>query len=89
MAYAGQTLENPQSGERIRFLKTTADTNGEYLLFDLELQPDGRVPGKHVHPKQTERFTVLAQNAGEDLPFAAGSPAFLGWEARHSVLLRE
>ena len=24
-----------------------------------------------------------------ELPFAAGSPAFLGWEARHSVLLRE
>ena len=59
MAYAGQILENPQSGERFIFRKTSADTNGEYLEFDLELQPDGKVPGKHVHPKQTERFEVL------------------------------
>jgi quercetin dioxygenase-like cupin family protein len=59
MAYTGQILENPQSGERFIFRKTAADTNGEYLEFDLELQPDGKVPGKHVHPKQTERFEVL------------------------------
>jgi quercetin dioxygenase-like cupin family protein len=59
MAYAGQILENPQSGERFIFRKTAADTGGEYLEFDLELQPDGKVPGKHVHPKQEERFEVL------------------------------
>jgi quercetin dioxygenase-like cupin family protein len=59
MAYAGQILENPQSGERFIFRKTAADTNGEYLEFDLELQPDGKVPGKHVHPQQEERFEVL------------------------------
>ena len=59
MAYAGQILENPQSGERFIFRKTAADTNGEYLEFDLELRADGKVPGKHVHPKQTERFEVL------------------------------
>ncbi|HYZ28521.1 MAG TPA: cupin domain-containing protein [Thermoleophilaceae bacterium] len=59
MAHAGQILENPQSGERFIFRKTAADTGGEYLEFDLELQPDGKVPGKHVHPKQTERFEVL------------------------------
>lgn len=59
MAYAGQILDNPQSGERFIFRKTAADTNGELLEFDLVLQPDGKVPGKHVHPKQTERFQVL------------------------------
>jgi quercetin dioxygenase-like cupin family protein len=59
MPHAGQILENPQSGERFIFRKTAADTNGEYLEFDLELQPDGKVPGKHVHPKQEERFEVL------------------------------
>jgi ABC-type Fe3+/spermidine/putrescine transport system ATPase subunit len=42
-----------------------------------------------VRGRGGERFTVLAQNAGEELPFVTGSPAFLGWEARHSVLLRE
>jgi quercetin dioxygenase-like cupin family protein len=58
MAYAGQILDNPVSGERIVFRKTAADTGGELLEFDLELAPDGQVPGRHVHPKQEERFEV-------------------------------
>ena len=59
MAYAGQTIENPVSGERITFRKTSADTDGELLEFDIELTPDGHVPGMHVHPAQEERFEVL------------------------------
>jgi len=59
MAYAGQTIQNPVSGERIEFLRTSADTDGELLEFELELSPDGRVPGAHVHPEQEERFHVL------------------------------
>jgi mannose-6-phosphate isomerase-like protein (cupin superfamily) len=58
MAYAGQTIENPLSGERITFRKTAADTDGELLEIDLELSPDGHVPGMHVHPIQEERFEV-------------------------------
>jgi quercetin dioxygenase-like cupin family protein len=60
MAYAGQILDNPISGERITFRKTAADTDGELLEIDLELAPDGHVPGKHVHPSQEERFEVLS-----------------------------
>jgi quercetin dioxygenase-like cupin family protein len=60
MAHTGQIIENPVSGERIVFRKTSADTNGEYLEIDLYLAPDGKVPGAHVHPKQEERFEVLA-----------------------------
>jgi quercetin dioxygenase-like cupin family protein len=60
MAYAGQTIENPLSGERITFRKTAADTGGELLAIDLELAPGGRVPGGlHVHPEQEERFEVV------------------------------
>jgi mannose-6-phosphate isomerase-like protein (cupin superfamily) len=58
MAYAGQTIENPVSGERITFRQTAADTNGELLAIDLELAPDGHAPGMHVHPRQEERFEV-------------------------------
>jgi quercetin dioxygenase-like cupin family protein len=60
MARAGQTIENPLSGERITFRKTAADTGGELLAIDLELSPDGHVPGMHVHPNQEERFEVVA-----------------------------
>ena len=59
MAYAGQIIENPVSGETIRFEQTATDTNGELLAFEVELTPDGHVPGMHVHPEQEERFEVL------------------------------
>jgi quercetin dioxygenase-like cupin family protein len=59
MAYAGQSLTNPVSGEKITFRKTAADTDGELLEIDLELTPDGHVPGAHVHPEQEERFHVI------------------------------
>ena len=60
MAYAGQTITNPVSGERITFRQTSADTDGEYLEIDVELTPDGAVPGIHVHPNQEERFEILS-----------------------------
>ena len=60
MAYAGQILDNPVSGEHIIFRRTAADTDGELLEIDLELAPDGHVPGKHVHPVQEERFEVIS-----------------------------
>ena len=59
MAYTGQTIQNPVSGERITFLQTAADTDGELLEIELELAADGQVPGAHVHPEQTETFHVL------------------------------
>ena len=59
MAHRGQIIENPVSGERITFLQTARDTGGELLEFELELTPDGHVPGAHVHPEQEERFHVL------------------------------
>ena len=59
MAYAGQVLDNPVTGERIVFRKTAADTDGEYVEIDLVLAADGAVPGTHVHPLQEERFEVI------------------------------
>jgi quercetin dioxygenase-like cupin family protein len=59
MAYTGQIIQNPVSGERITFLQTSRDTAGEKLEIELELSPDGSVPGAHVHPEQEERFHVL------------------------------
>jgi mannose-6-phosphate isomerase-like protein (cupin superfamily) len=60
MAYTGQTLENPASGERITFRRTAAETNGELVAIDLELPAGARVPGGlHLHPKQEERFEVV------------------------------
>ena len=60
MAFPGQELENPASGERITIRRTAAETDGELLAIDLELPAGGRVPGgQHIHPKQEERFEVV------------------------------
>lgn len=60
MAYVGQVLANPASGERITFRQTAAETEGELLAIDLELRRGGRVPGGlHIHPLQEERFAVV------------------------------
>ena len=48
-------IHNPVTGERIEFLRTDEDR----LEFELQLTPDGKVPGMHVHPSQEERFEVL------------------------------
>ena len=60
MAYPGQVLHNPASGERITFRQTAAQTGGELLAIDLQLPPARRVPGGlHRHPVQEERFEVI------------------------------
>jgi mannose-6-phosphate isomerase-like protein (cupin superfamily) len=60
MAYAGQIIDNPVTGERIEFTKTAGDTDGELLAFELTLDPDGHVPGAHIHAEQEERFEVVS-----------------------------
>jgi quercetin dioxygenase-like cupin family protein len=57
---AGDTLANEITGETIHFLETSADTNGEYTLIEVTLQPGGGVPMAHVHPYQSETFEVVA-----------------------------
>lgn len=60
MAYAGQIIDNPITGERIEFTQCAADTDGELLAFELTLDPDGHVPGAHIHAEQEERFEVVS-----------------------------
>ncbi len=60
MAFTGQILENPISGERFIFSQTAADTGGELVAVEFHVHPDGKVPGAHVHPVQEERFEVVS-----------------------------
>ncbi len=56
----GRVIENPISGERIVIQKSSTETGGRLLAFDLFLPPGGHVPAPHLHPEQEERFTVVA-----------------------------
>src|SRR6478672_5585528 len=58
MIVAGQTVENPQTGERLVFSKTAAETGGEVTEFEAFIAPGGHLPAAHVHPGQSERFEI-------------------------------
>jgi quercetin dioxygenase-like cupin family protein len=59
MAYSGQVLVNPVSGEKFVFHTTAGDSAGKLLEFQLTVEPHGQVPGGHVHPGQRESFEIL------------------------------
>jgi quercetin dioxygenase-like cupin family protein len=56
---AGETIENPVTGEIVHFRRTSADTGGELVEIDVLVRPGGGVAATHVHPFQSERFEVL------------------------------
>ncbi len=64
MIRTGDTIHNPVTGERITFHATSADTNGESVLIECTVQPDGFVAATHVHPSQSERFAVIEGTLG-------------------------
>jgi quercetin dioxygenase-like cupin family protein len=61
---AGDTIENPVTGERIVFHKTSRETGGEAVVIETFVQPHGFVAAAHVHPSQEERFEVLEGTVG-------------------------
>jgi quercetin dioxygenase-like cupin family protein len=64
MIRTGDSIHNPVTGERITFLATSADTDGEAVVIEVVVQPDGFVAAGHVHPSQSERFAVAAGTLG-------------------------
>ncbi|HET7898999.1 MAG TPA: cupin domain-containing protein [Flavisolibacter sp.] len=59
MAYKNKVISNPVTGQSIRFLQTSCDTNGELLEMESTFAPHSIEPLPHYHPKQHETFTVL------------------------------
>jgi quercetin dioxygenase-like cupin family protein len=56
----GDVIENPITGESLRFLVAAADTKGEYTRVEATVQPNGAVAAAHMHPYQTETFSVVS-----------------------------
>jgi mannose-6-phosphate isomerase-like protein (cupin superfamily) len=64
MIRAGDTIQNPVTGERLVFRKTSADTGGQAVVIETFVQPNGFVAAAHVHPSQEERFEILRGSVG-------------------------
>jgi quercetin dioxygenase-like cupin family protein len=80
MARAGDTVEYAATGERITFLETAADTNGELLVMESVWPRPGHRTPEHVHPGMEERWTVVAGRAafrigGEEHELGRGETA--------------
>ncbi|GLC27867.1 cupin domain-containing protein [Roseisolibacter agri] len=77
MIRAGDTLTNAATGQTLRFLRTAADTGGALLEIESTWPPGATAPPEHFHPRQSERFTVLAGTlrvrvAGEERELRVG-----------------
>ena len=59
MAYKNKVIRNPVTGQSIRFLQTSCDTEGQLLEMESTFAPHSVEPLLHYHPKQHETFTVL------------------------------
>src|SRR5437667_6425739 len=64
MIRTGDTIHNPVTGERITFLATSADTDGDAVVIETVVQPNGFVAAAHIHPTQSERFAVKSGTLG-------------------------
>ena len=61
MVKAGDAMENPVSGQHLVIQKTSQDTGGELLEVEsVYTKPIPSRPPTHYHPRQEERFEVLA-----------------------------
>ena len=67
MAHAGDVIENPVTGQRLIFLTTSAESDGELFAAEGIFSPGGFAGVPHVHPYQDERFEVLAGAAAFDI----------------------
>jgi quercetin dioxygenase-like cupin family protein len=62
--HPGDVIENPVTGERLVFRKTSRETNGEAVVLETFVKPHGFVAAAHVHPHQEERFQILRGTVG-------------------------
>lgn len=60
MAKPGDELRHPTTGERLVWRQVARDTDGALLQADMFASPQASPAAAHVHPRQEERFEVLA-----------------------------
>jgi quercetin dioxygenase-like cupin family protein len=56
----GTELVNPVAGTKTVFTATADSTGGDHVEVEATYPPNSAKPPAHLHPGQTERFTMLA-----------------------------
>jgi mannose-6-phosphate isomerase-like protein (cupin superfamily) len=63
VASSGDVIENPVTGQHLKFLVCGSDSDGELFRAEGTFPPRGFAGVEHVHPKQDEHFAVLSGQA--------------------------
>jgi mannose-6-phosphate isomerase-like protein (cupin superfamily) len=61
---SGDTFEDRSRGTRLIVRAAPAETHGRTVVLEVVVEPNGRKPRLHVHPRQRQRVEVLAGTAG-------------------------
>jgi mannose-6-phosphate isomerase-like protein (cupin superfamily) len=64
VARAGETIENPATGEKTTFVVTAAESDGALLQLDVVMAPGRPGPPVHVHRTFSERHDVREGRLG-------------------------
>jgi quercetin dioxygenase-like cupin family protein len=64
MAKTNDIIVNPVIGDKLKFLVTSSDSNGELLKVHLWNKAGAQGPPEHFHPNQNETFTILSGTVG-------------------------
>jgi quercetin dioxygenase-like cupin family protein len=95
MATSSGVLENPVTGQRIIFRRTSGDTHGELLEVEaVYTKPTPSRPPVHYHPYQEEIFRVLsgelhAEIAGRPRTLREGETLVIPEGTRHEMWAEE
>ena len=98
--HVGLELVNPKAQTRTVFLATAESTGGGHVEVEVTYPPNSNKPPKHLHPSQTEHFTLLSGtlhgvhgeeeftiHAGDELVVEPGTPHLM-WAGDDGVVMR-
>ena len=83
-------IENPAARMKLLLVQTAAETDGELLEMEATYEPGSVEPPEHFHPKQDERFEILAGTmeariGGESKLLKTGEEVFIPAGTPHAM----
>lgn len=90
MAYPSKIVKNPITGQEIKFIQTSRDTQGLLLEMESTFQPYSSEPLPHFHPRQEEDFKILSGSisvrlGNELIVLSAGNTLHIPAKQAHSM----
>ena len=87
---AGDVIDNPAARMKLLLVQTAAETDGELLEMEATYEPGSVEPPEHFHPKQDERFEILAGTmeariGGESKLLKTGEEVFIPAGTPHAM----